>query len=196
MAIPVSHAPVDRVSEYKLKESAVLSIGRFSYVDGQAWILWYGELSAIRIGSFSSIATNTVFFLRTNHHPEWICTYPIEMIPWPAETARPVDMHVGQKGDISVGNDVWIGEGTRIMPGVTVSDGAVIGAGTVVTRDIPPYALVAGNPGRVKKMRFAEREIEFLLQLQWWNWPTEKIRRFAPLLCAPDIEELRRHIEA
>ncbi len=82
------------------------------------------------------------------------------------------------------------------MPGVTIGNGAAIGAGTVVTKDVPAYALFAGNPGRVRKMRFADADIEFLLRLAWWDWPTEQIRRVAPLICSPDIEALRRHAEA
>ena len=154
-----------------------------------------GELSSIRIGSFCSVATNTGFFLRTNHHPEWLTTYAMEMIPWPAETPKPAAAHARLKGDIEIGSDVWVGEGARFMPGATVGHGAVIGAGTVVTKTVPPYTLFAGNPGRVRKLRFAEADIEVLLRLKWWDWPTEKIRGLAPLLCSPDLEALRRAVE-
>lgn len=195
MTVALTHTPVDRVSEYKLEEFSVLIIGRFSYINGHALIHWHDALSTIRIGNFSSIAVNTAFFLRTNHHTEWISTYAMELIPWPAESPRPADAHASQKGDIALGNDVWIGEGTRFMPGVTVGDGAVIGAGTVVTRDVPPYAVFAGNPGQVKRMRFPEADISFLLRLKWWDWPTEKVRSFAPLLCSPNFAELRQQTD-
>ncbi|HXP74650.1 MAG TPA: CatB-related O-acetyltransferase [Stellaceae bacterium] len=196
MAIPVSHhRPVDRPTEYTLNDYPVLSLGRFSYIDGQAWLHFYAELSSIRIGSFCSVATNTGFFLRANHHPEWLTTYAMELIPWPEETPKPAAVHARLKGDIEIGSDVWVGEGARFMPGATVGHGAVIGAGTVVTKTVPPYALFAGNPGRVRKLRFDEADIEFLLQLNWWDWPTEKIRGLAPLLCSPDLDQLRRAVD-
>jgi acetyltransferase-like isoleucine patch superfamily enzyme len=79
------------------------------------------------------------------------------------------------KGVTRIGNDVWMGQGAIILSGVTVGDGAIIGAGAVVSRDVPPYAIVAGNPAQVVRHRFAPSTIEFLLNLQWWDWPLEKI---------------------
>ena len=86
------------------------------------------------------------------------------------------------KGDTHVGNDVWIGYRATIMPGVTIGHGAIIGACAVVTRDVPPYAIVGGNPARVIRMRFEADTVARLLTLAWWDWPMEKITRFAPLL--------------
>ncbi len=195
MEIPVSHAPVDRVTTFWFQDYPVLVVGRFTYLHGRSLIQFQNVLSPVRIGHFCSVANGASFFLRTDHHQDWVTTYPVHIMPWPPDVPKPVAAHDHHKGDIAVGSDVWIGEGARLMPGVTVGHGAIIGAGAVVTHDVPAYALVAGNPARVKKARFAEREIEILLRLQWWEWPTEKIRRFAPLICSRDIEGLRTHSE-
>ena len=192
MEIPTSHAAVDRVTEYKMNEFPLLTIGRFSYIDGKAIIRYYEALSRVLIGAFCSVATGVQFFLRANHHLEWISTYPLREMPWPADVPKPAAAHSNLKGDIVLGHDVWVGEGVRFMPGVRVDHGAAIGAGTVVTKDVPAYSLFAGNPGRVRRMRFADADIEFLLRLSWWDWPTERIRRFAPLISSPNIAELRR----
>jgi virginiamycin A acetyltransferase len=81
-----------------------------------------------------------------------------------------------RKKDTLIGNDVWIGYDATIMPGVTIADGAIIGTRSIVTKDVGPYEIVGGNPAQVIRKRFDEETIEFLLQLQWWNWPIEQIR--------------------
>ncbi len=96
------------------------------------------------------------------------------------------------KGDIKIGNDVWIGMDVVVLSGVTINDGAVIAARTVVTKDVPPYAVVAGNPGRVKKKRFDEETIIKLLEIRWWDWPLEKIKANTHLLCSGEINKLIR----
>jgi len=195
MPLEISHTPADQPTTYSLGEYPLLTVGRFSYVDGFVTVFYFSELSPIRIGNFCSIARNVSFFLRTLHRTDWITQYPLAAMPWPEGVARPEDPHAHGKADIDIGSDVWIGEGTRFLPGVSVGHGAVIGAGTVVTKNVPPYALFAGNPGAVRKSRFAERDVEFLLGLEWWNWPTEKIRRWAPFICSPRIDALREALE-
>ena len=96
------------------------------------------------------------------------------------------------KGDITLGNDVWIGYEAVILAGVTIGDGAIIGARAVVTRDVPPYAIVGGVPARLIRRRFDEATIESLLALQWWDWEPERIRRALPVLQAGDIAALSK----
>lgn len=88
---------------------------------------------------------------------------------------------------MNIGNDVWIGEGALILSGVTIGDGAVIGARSVVSKDIPPYAIAAGNPCRILKYRFPEEKISELLKIKWWNWETDKITSNANYLMNTDI---------
>jgi len=80
------------------------------------------------------------------------------------------------KGPMIIGNDVWIGANALILPGVTIGHGAIIGAGSIVTKSVPPYAIVSGNPAEIVKYRFTHEEINELLDLQWWDWPIEKLR--------------------
>src|ERR1700733_11864782 len=117
MEIPVNHAAVDRVTEYKMNEATLLGIGRFSYIDGKAIVRYFDAGSRVLIGAFSSIATGVQFFLRANHHLEWITTYPFREMPWPADVPKPAGAHDNLKDDIVLGSDVWVGEGARLMPG-------------------------------------------------------------------------------
>jgi acetyltransferase-like isoleucine patch superfamily enzyme len=140
--------------------------------------------SQLYIGKYVSIASGVHVILGGNHRLDWITTYPFH--DW--GLAKPD--HRITKGDVVIGNDVWICQGATILSGVTIGHGAVIAAEAVVTKDVPPYALVAGNPARVKKYRFSEEQIKKLLELKWWDWPEEKVRQNVKLLCSPDIEEL------
>ncbi|MDO8392273.1 MAG: DapH/DapD/GlmU-related protein [Actinomycetota bacterium] len=87
-----------------------------------------------------------------------------------------------------IGNDVWIGSDAIILSGVAIGDGAVVAAGAVVTKSVPPYSVVAGNPAGVLRLRFDERSIQRLLVVKWWDWDDAKIKQFLPLLLADDIE--------
>lgn len=98
-------------------------------------------------------------------------------------------------GDVIIGNDVWIGSEATIISGVRVGDGAVIGARAVVTGDVPPYAIAAGNPARIVKMRFEEKTIDRLLQIRWWEWEDKRIEKALPLLLSTDIEAFLRAVE-
>ena len=97
--------------------------------------------------------------------------------------------HPSCNGDIIIENDVWIGAKATIMSGVTIHNGAVIGANSVITKDIPPYAIVVGNPGKIVKYRFTEEQIEKLLQIKWWDWNEDKIRYNALLMWSNNIDK-------
>ena len=88
--------------------------------------------------------------------------------------AKDISGHPHTKGNVIIGNDVWIGYGAKILSGVSIGDGAVVGAGAVVAKNIPPYAVVVGNPAKIIKFRFKPEDVEILLGIQWWNWPLEK----------------------
>jgi carbonic anhydrase/acetyltransferase-like protein (isoleucine patch superfamily) len=103
-------------------------------------------------------------------------------------SARQIEGHPRIRGDVRIGNDVWLGSDAMIMSGVTIGDGAVVGAGAVVTKDVPPYGVVVGNPARVARMRFSDDAVSRLLALRWWDWPDEKIEQFLPLMLSSDVE--------
>ncbi|MDD4836337.1 MAG: CatB-related O-acetyltransferase [Dethiosulfovibrio sp.] len=142
------------------------------------------------IGKFCSIGAETVFVMSGGNHPiDNVSTYPFGLMGsgWEPATFRPV-----LKGDITIGNDVWIGFRATVLGGVKVGDGAVIGAGAVVTKDVPPYTVVGGNPASEIKKRFDDLTIEMLLKVRWWDWPPEKITRNVKVLSSPSVEDLER----
>ncbi|HEX8505411.1 MAG TPA: CatB-related O-acetyltransferase [Hymenobacter sp.] len=134
------------------------------------------------IGKFCMIASGVEFVMNgANHLSTAVSAYPFAVFggDWAeAMTGKAYPT----KGDTRVGNDVWIGYRATIMPGVTIGDGAIIGACAVVTRDVPPYTIMGGNPARVIRPRFDAPVTARLLALAWWNWPVEKITRHVALL--------------
>lgn len=141
------------------------------------------------IGKFCSIASGAIFILGGNHghRSEWITTYPIDALE--KGTGKNKELFQN-KGDTIIGNDVWIGTEAMIMQGVKIGDGAIIGARSVVTKDVAPYAIVGGNPAQEIRKRFSEKEINNLLKIQWWNWDINKIKENAQLLMSNQIDKL------
>lgn len=145
------------------------------------------------IGKFCSIGSGATFIMCGNqgHRSDWVSTYPFFYTPDLHENA--VDSYV-RKGDTIVGNDVWIGTEAIIMPGVTIGDGAVIGTRAVVTKGVPPYTIVGGNPAKEIRKRFSEEEIHLLLQAKWWDLPIETIQKHMSLLCSSNVREFAARI--
>lgn len=145
--------------------------------------------TTFNIGSFCSVADNVTVFLGGNHRVDWVTTYPFGHIN------QEVFQHSGEghpttKGNVVVGNDVWLGSGCTIMSGVTIGDGAIVSANSLVVKSVPPYAIVGGNPAKIIKYRFTESQIERLLDKPWWELPDSRINDLIPLLCSNDIEAL------
>jgi acetyltransferase-like isoleucine patch superfamily enzyme len=166
-------------------------IGRGTY--GVPKIYTWEEGSILKIGAFCSISARVQIFLGGEHRAEWVTTYPFS---WIWKSARGIQGHPKTKGDVIIGNDVWIGIEALILSGVKISDGAIIGARSVVTKDVPPYAIVAGNPARVIKNRFDDETINRLLKLQWWNWDDSKIEKYLPFLLRDDVGAFLRAAES
>ena len=116
-------------------------------------------------------------------------TFPLFFEEWGLDKKN-VASAWDNKGDIIIGNDVWIGYEAVIMAGVHIGDGAVIAARAVVTKDVPPYTIVGGTPARKIRMRFEEETIARLQQIQWWNWPVEKIRQSLPYIMEGTVDRL------
>jgi virginiamycin A acetyltransferase len=132
---------------------------------------WTDHTAVIKVGSFCSFAENVVIILDGNHYYNRFSTFPFrERLGWD------IPNNNYGKSIPTIGNDVWIGMNVTIMSGVKIGDGAIIGAGTVVTKDVPPYAIFCGNPGQIKKYRFSHDIIEDLLKYPWWNLPDHLIR--------------------
>lgn len=148
---------------------------------------WIGD--RLVIGRYCSIAAETRFIMNGGNHPTtWMTTYPFPVFGQGWEAAMPESWP--NKGDTTVGHDVWIGYGATIMPGVTIGNGAIIASLSVVTRDVPPYAIVGGNPGTVLRHRFDEATIARLQALAWWDWDVAKVTRNVRALCGGDLDAL------
>lgn len=125
-----------------------------------------------------------------NHKISGFSTYPFYIFGNGQEKATPLEKELPFKGDTIVGNDVWIGYESTIMPGVKIGDGAIIAAKSVVINDIPPYAVVGGNPAKVIKQRFDNETIKELLEIAWWDWDIKKISANIEKIVDGNIEEL------
>jgi len=144
------------------------------------------------IGNFCSIACGAKFiFNSANHTLKSLSTYPFPIFyeEWGLDKKH-VNSAWDNRGDIVVGNDVWIGYEAIILSGVHIGDGAIIGTRAVVTKDVPPYTIVGGIPAKEIKKRFDEETINKLQQIQWWNWDFDKIQRFLPAIMSGDIDKL------
>jgi virginiamycin A acetyltransferase len=154
-------------------------------------VLYNYDFSKVKlvIGKFCAIAAETRFIMTGDHKLDAISTYPFPIFGQGWESAFNVfDLPV--KGDIIVGHDVWFGYNALIMNGVTIGNGAIIAAGAVVTKDVPAYSIVAGNPAKVVKMRFDDKTIDRLQKIAWWNWSLDKINQNLKLICHLDIDKL------
>ncbi len=148
----------------------------------------------LKIGKFCSIACGAKFlFNSANHAMASLSTYPFPLFfeEWGLEK-KDVAKSWDNKGDIIIGNDVWIGYEAVILAGVTISDGAIIGTRAVVTKDVPPYTVVGGVPAKPIKKRFDDKTISDLLEIQWWNWSSEKIAQNIEAIQSGNLEQIRR----
>ena len=143
------------------------------------------------IGKFCMIASDVTFIMNgANHLTESISSYPFAIFGGDWSGAMDGKTYPS-KGNTVIGNDVWLGYRSTILPGVTIGDGAIIGMGSIVTKDVAPYSIVGGNPAKVIKYRFEPDEIEALLELSWWDWPIEKITENINYLTSRSLIDLR-----
>ncbi len=145
--------------------------------------------SRLLVGSYSSLGGT--YLLGGQHAITHVTTYPLR-INFKLDGAGQDGMPA-VRGDIVVGSDVWTGYGSWILSGVTIGDGAVVATNAVVTKDVPPYAIVGGNPAKVIKYRHTEEQREALLRIRWWDWPEAEIRAAVPYLAAHDIDAFIEH---
>lgn len=144
------------------------------------------------IGKFCAIAKGVEFIMNgANHRMCSATTYPFNIFGNGWEKVTPSIDQLPLKGDTVVGNDVWIGQNVTILPGVHIGDGAIIGANSVVAKDVLPYNIVAGNPIKTIRKRFDDETIHFLLKLKWWDWSAEKIFANLETLCSGDVSKIK-----
>ncbi|MDB2414825.1 CatB-related O-acetyltransferase [Rickettsiales bacterium] len=152
------------------------------------------DVDRLIIGKYCSIASGVKFMLGGNqgHRHDWLATYPLEIIEDTKNTKRKMPAGYLGKGDTVIGNDVWIGFEALIMPGVKIGDGAVIAARAVVTKDVEPYTIVGGNPAKLIRKRLNNQDIDFMLDIKWWDWHEDKIRENIDALRKCDTKQLKK----
>jgi acetyltransferase-like isoleucine patch superfamily enzyme len=172
--------------EWVKSGGGAIDIGERTYWFGDCRFTAWKSSDRISIGKYCSIASGATLIAGGNHLVGSISTYPFTMIDrwaeWDAEPLAPQHLRIG--------NDVWVGANATLVGDIVIGDGAVIGAGAVVVRDVPPYAVAAGVPARAIKLRFEPDEIETLLSLRWWEWPEEEILEAEPIFRSRDVAAL------
>lgn len=177
-----------------------IEVGDWSYYDDpkgverfEENVLYHFDFVGDRlvIGRFCSIAAETRFIMNGgNHATDWFTTFPFPVFGHGWESAMPESWP--NRGDTVVGNDVWFGYGTTIMPGVRIGDGAIIATASVVTRDVEPFSIVGGNPAAHIRYRFDEETRSALQEIAWWDWDADRISRNVGAICSGDLDRLRR----
>jgi len=165
-------------------------VGEFTYGAQNIEIYSWNEGTQCNIGKYCSISGHILIYLGGNHRTDWVSTYPFGHIHQDVFPSFDGYGHPATKGDVNIGNDVWIGTHSTIMSGVTIGDGAVIANNSVVTKDVPPYTIVGGNPAKIIKQRFDQDVVDKLLEYKWWDMDPYIVNHISPLLCSGNFEEL------
>lgn len=154
----------------------------------------------VTIGNFCSIAPGAVILANVNHPLNLPSTYPFRTTLFGSESSRKElsydNYDVVSRGDTNIGHDVWIGQNALVLSGISIGIGAVIGAGSVVTKNIPPYAIAVGNPAKVIRYRFSPEIIEQLLDSEWWLLSDEKLRELDAYFYDTDIDAFLNRVQA
>jgi acetyltransferase-like isoleucine patch superfamily enzyme len=156
---------------------AYIRVGRGTYGVSRNTFHGLSPKVPVEIGNFCSIATDARVVCLAGHRTDLPSTYPFRTLAFNPQGGN---QDAVCRGAVCIGHDVWIGAAAIILDGVTIGNGAVIAAGAVVTKDVDAYAIVGGNPAKELRRRFAAEDIEALLEIAWWDWPDETIRRFEP----------------
>lgn len=179
-----------------------IEVGEYTYYDDpddplafeRNAVLYAHGPERLVIGRYCAIASGVRFIMPgANHADLGPSTFPFGIFgePW-AERTMDLVMGAPSRGDTVVGHDVWLGYGALVLPGVTIGHGAVVAAASVVASDVPPYAIVAGNPARVIRMRYEDEDVERLLRAAWWDWPVELVTEHARTIMSGTPAELER----
>jgi virginiamycin A acetyltransferase len=162
------------------------TVGKYTY--GAPIVKDWHQGTTLKIGDFCSIAENVTILLGGNHPVNWVSSFPFGAIFEEFQGQCGEYPEKMSKGDVIIGNDVWIGLNATILSGITIGDGVIIAANAVVTKSVEPYAIVGGNPAKLIKKRFSDEAISKLLVIKWWNWEIDKIKDNLDLILSDRIE--------
>lgn len=162
-------------------------IGRANY--GIPIVHDNNEGSTLKIGAYCSIASNVQIFLGGQHVTNWVSNYPFPFFFRMAPIYKEIYTEKGSRGDVVIGSDVWLCANCIILSGVTIGHGAVIANGAVISRDVPSYAVMAGNPAKLIKWRFDEATRKILLESKWWDWPEHEVNEILNKICNEDLND-------
>ncbi len=165
------------------------SVGKYTYIAG-------ARIQSTRLGRFCSIGPRSRIGGLGRHPTEWISTHPIFF-----STLKQANISFCERdffdecGEVSIGNDVWIGANAFVLDGISIGDGAIVAAGAVVTKDVEPYSIVGGVPARLIRYRFTQTQIKSLQEMAWWNWPEDLLRKNAVLFRKPVDETVLNDLQ-
>lgn len=181
------HIPLSLVSRLlrQQRPDPLLTVGTHTYVQRPRIIRYPGDVEPVYIGDYCSISGSVEILPGGNHNPHWISTFPFQIRLGLSGALR--DGMPSSRGPVRIGNDVWVGRDAMILSGVTVGDGAVIGARAVVAKDVRPYAVVVGNPAVEIRRRFDDATVERFLEIKWWEWPERLVLDAARFLNSEDL---------
>lgn len=183
--------PLKWIKRFRRTLDRRITVGDHTYGVTPFTVLLFKESDRVVIGKYCSFAYGVLIVASGEHFHNAVSNFPFHY----AVLGENPERDTRTKGEVRVGNDVWIGARATILSGVTVGDGAVIGAGALVTKDVPPYAIVGGVPARVIKYRFPPDVIHDLLEIRWWGWDERDIVKSIPLLCGAPLEFLKEYRE-
>lgn len=166
-----------------------ISIGVGTYASGPPLLRPHHPGNSITIGKYCCLAFDVTIFAGGSHPIHYATMQPLKFRLGLSDFASWSDDCGDDQEATRIGNDVWLAHGATILSGVTIGNGAIIGARSVVTKDVPPYAIVGGNAARHIRYRFDQKTIDRLEQIKWWDWPSELITEAAEYLCSPDLQK-------
>lgn len=146
----------------------------------------------VSVGSYTSIGPGVTILLGADHRVDWVTTFPFNIL---VDEFSHITGHPKSGGDVVIGSDVWLGLDSVIMSGVTIGDGAVVAARSLVTKDVPPFAIVGGVPAKLIRYRFDLDTRSRLLKIGWWNWSHSEVMKYVPLLQSDDVNEFIERVD-
>ena len=179
----------ERLHESYKNYSDNIAVGDYTYGSFEAKD--FGDKTKLTIGKFCSFAEHVTFILGGEHRSDFATTYPFNVL---VDEFKYIKGHPASKGNITVGNDVWIGFNSIILSGVTIGDGAIIGANSLVTKDVEPYAIYAGNPAKFIRYIFDRDTIDKLLKLKWWDYDEKQLVKIIPILQSNNFDKLLKKV--